>query len=43
MITTTSSHANVHAAAQAAAGAPTTPIDVGIPNFVAWYRAYHGL
>ena len=23
--------------------APTTPIDVGIPNFVAWYRDYHGL
>jgi len=22
---------------------PTTPIDVGIPNFVAWYRDYHGL
>ena len=23
--------------------APTTPIDVGIPNFIAWYRDYHGL
>ena len=23
--------------------APTTPIEVGIPNFVAWYRDYHGL
>ena len=22
---------------------PTTPIDVGIPKFVAWYRDYHGL
>ena len=22
---------------------PTTPIEVGIPNFVAWYRDYHGL
>lgn len=22
---------------------PTTSIDVGIPRFVAWYRAYHGL
>ncbi len=21
---------------------PTVPISVGIPNFVAWYRAYHG-
>ena len=21
--------------------APTTPIDVGVPNFVAWYRDYH--
>jgi UDP-glucuronate 4-epimerase len=23
--------------------APTTAIDVGIPNFVEWYREYHGL
>ncbi|WP_166041575.1 NAD-dependent epimerase [Sphingosinicella sp. YJ22] len=23
--------------------APTTPIEVGIPNFVAWYRDYHGV
>jgi UDP-glucuronate 4-epimerase len=23
--------------------APTTPIDVGIPKFVAWYKAYHGI
>lgn len=23
--------------------APTTPIDVGIPRFVDWYREYHGL
>jgi UDP-glucuronate 4-epimerase len=22
---------------------PTTPIDVGIPRFVQWYRAYHGV
>ena len=22
---------------------PSTSIDVGIPNFVAWYRAYHGV
>ncbi|MEX2454846.1 MAG: NAD-dependent epimerase/dehydratase family protein [Rhodospirillaceae bacterium] len=22
---------------------PTTPIDVGVPRFVEWYRAYHGL
>ena len=22
---------------------PTTPIDVGIPKFVEWYRAYHGV
>jgi UDP-glucuronate 4-epimerase len=22
---------------------PTTPIDVGVPAFIAWYRAYHGL
>ncbi|MEZ4468212.1 MAG: GDP-mannose 4,6-dehydratase [bacterium] len=23
--------------------APTTPIEVGIPRFVAWYKAYHGI
>lgn len=22
---------------------PTTPIDVGVPNFVRWYRDYHGV
>lgn len=22
---------------------PTTPIDVGVPRFVEWYKAYHGL
>ena len=22
---------------------PTTPISIGIPNFVTWYRTYHGL
>jgi UDP-glucuronate 4-epimerase len=22
---------------------PTTPIEVGIPKFVKWYREYHGL
>ena len=23
--------------------APTTPIDVGIPRFVDWYRRYHNM
>ena len=23
--------------------APTTSIDVGVPNFIAWYKQYHGL
>jgi UDP-glucuronate 4-epimerase len=23
--------------------APTTPIDVGVPKFVQWYREYHGV
>ena len=23
--------------------APTTPIDIGLPRFVDWYRSYHGL
>jgi UDP-glucuronate 4-epimerase len=22
---------------------PATPIEVGIPKFVAWYKAYHGI
>jgi len=22
---------------------PTTSIDVGVPRFIEWYRAYHGL
>jgi UDP-glucuronate 4-epimerase len=22
---------------------PTTPIDEGVPRFVAWYRDYHGV
>jgi len=22
---------------------PTTPIEIGIPKFVAWYKAYHGI
>jgi UDP-glucuronate 4-epimerase len=22
---------------------PTTPIEIGIPKFVDWYKAYHGL
>jgi UDP-glucuronate 4-epimerase len=22
---------------------PTTPISVGIPKFVEWYRSYHGV
>ncbi len=23
--------------------APSTSIDVGVPRFIAWFRAYHGL
>lgn len=23
--------------------APTTPIDIGVPNFIKWYKAYHGI
>jgi UDP-glucuronate 4-epimerase len=22
---------------------PKTPIEVGVPNFVSWYREYHGV
>ncbi|CAM3232368.1 Protein CapI [Sphingomonas antarctica] len=35
--------ANIDAIANDLGYAPTTSIDVGIPNFVRWYRAYHGL
>ena len=36
-------YADVSAIARDLGYAPTTSIDVGVPNFVAWYRDYHGL
>lgn len=36
-------HANIDAIAQDLGYAPTTPISVGIPRFVDWYRNYRGL
>lgn len=36
-------HANIDAIAQDLGYAPTTPISVGIPRFVDWYRNYSGL
>ena len=35
--------ADVSALHTATGFAPSTPIEVGIPRFVAWYRAYHGV
>jgi UDP-glucuronate 4-epimerase len=34
-------YADVSAISNDLGYAPTTPIDVGIPKFVAWYKAYH--
>ena len=34
--------ASVDRIAELAGYAPTTPLDVGIPRFVEWYKAYHG-
>ncbi|MBP5858865.1 SDR family NAD(P)-dependent oxidoreductase [Marivibrio halodurans] len=36
-------YADISAIARDFGYAPTTPIDVGIPEFVAWYRDYHTL
>lgn len=35
-------YADIAASARDLGFAPTTPIEVGIPHFVAWYKAYHG-
>ncbi len=35
-------YADVEKARRLLGWAPTTPIEVGIPRFVAWYRSYHG-
>lgn len=36
-------HANIDAISHDLGYAPTTPISIGIPRFVDWYRAYRGL
>jgi UDP-glucuronate 4-epimerase len=36
-------YADIEAAQKDLGFAPTTPIDQGIPEFVAWYRRYHGI
>lgn len=36
-------YADIAAAQKDLGFAPTTPIDQGIPEFVAWYRRYHGI
>jgi UDP-glucuronate 4-epimerase len=35
-------YADISAIERAVGYRPTTPIDVGIPRFVAWFREYHG-
>lgn len=36
-------HADIDAISRDLGYAPTTPISIGIPRFVDWYRQYHGL
>jgi UDP-glucuronate 4-epimerase len=36
-------YADVSAIANDLGYAPTTPIEIGLPRFVNWYKAYHGL
>lgn len=36
-------YADIDAIAGDLGYAPTTPIEVGVPNFVRWYREYHGI
>ncbi len=36
-------YADIEATTRDLGWRPTTPIEVGLPRFVAWYRAYHGL
>ena len=38
-----STHADIDAIASDLGYAPTTPIEVGVPAFVRWYRDYHGV
>ena len=37
------SHANIDAISNDLGYAPTTPISVGVPRFVNWYKGFHGL
>lgn len=39
----TATYADVTAISRDLGYAPTTSIEVGVPSFVCWYRAYHGL
>ena len=36
-------HADISAIARDLGYRPTTPIDVGVPKFVEWFKTYHGL
>lgn len=37
------SHANIDAIASDLGYAPTTPISIGVPRFVKWYKGFHGI
>lgn len=36
-------YADINSLREAVGFSPETPIDVGIPRFIAWYKEYHGL
>lgn len=36
-------HADIEAIQRDLGFQPSTPIEIGVPNFVAWYREYHGI
>jgi UDP-glucuronate 4-epimerase len=38
-----SSFADIESARRDLGYAPTVPIAVGLPRFVAWYKSYHGI
>ena len=39
----TATYAEIEAAQRDLGFAPTTPISLGLPRFVAWYRDYRGI
>ncbi|OYW46369.1 MAG: protein CapI [Sphingomonadales bacterium 12-68-11] len=39
----TQTHADITAISRDHGFAPTTPVEIGVPNFVNWYRAFYGI